>query len=79
MHYNRTLKSSMQHLYYEISLRHAVLDSAEDKKAALREIVKLNRRFFALVKKFKLAFLTEGTRFPDKPNLKNHPLQWRLS
>ncbi len=75
--YERVLKSSIQHLYYEICLRHATLEAADDTKAELKAIVALNRRLFKLMRRFDIEYISEGNKIPDKPIFQNHPLQWK--
>lgn len=75
-YYNRVLKSSLQHLYYEISLIHATLESAPDPRKALKKMVALNRKFYKLMVKFDALFICEGRKIGPNPNLENHPLQW---
>ena len=72
------LKSSMQHLYYEITFLHATLEASDDPKKTLREMERLNRRFLSLIRRFGIVHLTEGYKVPAEPNLKNHPLQWSV-
>lgn len=75
-YYNRVLKSSLQHLYYEISLRHATLESAPDPKKALKEMVALNRKLYKLMVRFNALYICEGRKIGENPNFENHPLQW---
>ncbi|MBP3686115.1 MAG: DUF4838 domain-containing protein [Clostridia bacterium] len=77
-YYDRVLKSSLQHLYYEISLRHATLESHENPKAELKAINALNRKFYRLMLRFDALFLSEGRKAGENPNLNNHPLQWHM-
>ncbi len=72
----RVEKSSLQHLYYEISLIHATLESADHPKAALQEMVKLNRRFHKLILRHDALYISEGNKVRENPNYENHPLQW---
>lgn len=74
----RVEKSSMQHLYYEISLRHATLESHEDPRAELKAITALNRKFYRLMLRYDALYVSEGNKVRENPNLNNHPLQWHM-
>lgn len=78
VHLRRVQKSRLQHLYYEISLRHALLDATgggKDAREELARITALNRKLYRTMRRYKIA-LTEGAKPKDNPDLQNHPLQW---